>query len=94
MKKSFTVDVTTKSGRIYSYEDVTYINYAFNHGKMINLTIFENNETFYKVFPKYEVENISIKPNYTCDGGNDLPIEHNEDENDMEKSTNESEQTM
>lgn len=82
MKKNLHVEVTTKSGHTYIYNDVIKINYNFNHGTMINIAVrSENGERVFKVFSKKDVEAIGVVVP-TADGGNDQEVyeENGEDE--------------
>lgn len=74
MKKDLHVEVNTKTGRTYTYDNVIKINYNFNHGSMINIAVrSENGERAFKVFSKKDVEAIGvIIP--TTDDGNDQEI--------------------
>lgn len=74
MKKDLHVEVNTKTGRTYTYNNVIKINYNFNHGSMINIAVrSENGERVFKVFSKKDIEAIGvIIP--TADSGNDQEV--------------------
>lgn len=74
MKKDLHVEVNTKTGRTYTYDNVIKINYNFNHGTMINIAVrSENGERVFKVFSKKDVEAIGVVVP-TEDGGNDQEV--------------------
>lgn len=81
MKKDLHVEVNTKTGRTYTYDNVVNINYNFNHGSMINIAVrSENGERVFKVFSKKDVEAIGVIVPTEDDGNNQEVYEENEED--------------
>lgn len=74
MNKRLTVDIVTKTGRTYTFNDVTKINYNFNHGTMINIAMDQKDETReFSTFLKSNIEAIRVCTR-TSDDGNDQEV--------------------
>lgn len=78
MKKNLRVEVNTKTGRTYIFNDVIKINYNFNRGSMINIAVrSENCEREFKVFSKKDIEAISVAIPTEDDGNDQVCHEEN-----------------
>lgn len=81
MKKDLHVEVNTKTGRTYIYDNVIKINYNFNHGTMINIAVrSENGKRAFKVFSKKDVEAIGVVIPTEDDGNNQEIFEDNRED--------------
>lgn len=69
MNKKLTVDIVTKTGRTYTFNDVAKINYNFNHGTMINIATDQKDRT--RKFSTFLKSNIEVIGVCTNDDGND-----------------------
>lgn len=82
MKKDLRVEVSTKSGRTYIYDNVAKINYNFNRGTMINIAIrSENGDRVFKTFSKKDVEAIGVVVPTEDDGNDQVVYEENGEDN-------------
>lgn len=62
MKKIVSVNITTKTGNTYSFDEVFDINYNFNHGSMINIALATgNDDREFHTFLKRDIETINVK---------------------------------
>lgn len=69
MNKKLTVDIVTKTGRTYAFNNVAKINYNFNHGTMINIAVDQKDGT--RKFSTFSKSNIEVIGVCTNDDGND-----------------------
>lgn len=75
MKKDLHVEVSTKSGRTYIYDNVVKINYNFNRGTMINIALHsENGDRMFKTFLKKDIEAIGVVVPTEDDGNDQMTI--------------------
>lgn len=74
MNKKLTVDIVTKTGRAYTFDNVAKINYNFNHGTMINIaTDQKDGARKFSTFLKSNIEAIGVCTS-TNDDGNDQDV--------------------
>lgn len=80
MKKIISVKVTTKTGNVYSFDEVFDINYNFNHGSMINVALATgNDDREFHTFLKRDVETINVKMAAVDDADNNTDEKSSED---------------